>query len=326
MSNELTDFDRQKLAWLLRSSSSLRAIAKLMGRNHTVLSREIQRNGGSRKKYRADTAERLKEKRKHQHHVGKLEKHPLLLQYVVDRLQETWSPEEIAGRLVDDPPPGLHGATVSHETIYYFIYTKAARNLRLHTFLRTHHRVRRHQGSRKHKKLPIPKGVSIHARPKYIAEKKRLGDWESDTVEFARGMKQGALSVQHERKTGLVRIHRMRNKSAQATYEAIADTFETLPYNTMKTITFDNGAENALHPTLSSVYGIQTYFCDPYASWQKGGVENTNKLIRQFLPRKTNLADWSDAEIYAVQERLNNRPRKRLGYKTPNELFNELTS
>ena len=131
--------------------------------------------------------------------------------------------------------------------------------------------------------------------------------------------KKEVLSVQYERMIQLVRIHKILGFSAPITLEAQKQTIESLPDNFVKTMTFDNGIEGAKHYQLQETYGIQTYFCDTYSAWQKGGVENMNKLLRQYLSRKTNLATVSEAEIYDIQELLNNRPRKGLNYQTPNE-------
>ena len=128
--------------------------------------------------------------------------------------------------------------------------------------------------------------------------------------------------MQCERKSGLVRIHKVaRKKAPDDTIEAIARTIDSVPGDLMKTITFDNGSENAKHTELQKQFGIDTYFCKPFASWQKGSVENVNKLLRRYLPRDTDLDRLTDPDLTEIQERLNNRPRKRLGYKTPNEVI-----
>lgn len=326
MSNELTFHERQMLQYWLRTKQSLRAIAKVMHRDHSVISREIQRNGGGvRKKYRADVAQRLWEKRKCKQHKGKLDKHPELREYVEEQLSEDLSPEQIAGRLKEQPPDCLQGLAISHESIYYWIYEKAEKHKKLYKHLRTNRPKRRKWGKRKGKKTAIPSRTSIHDRPKVVDEKKRYGDWESDTVEFQKKLKSPYLSVQYERKSQLIRMHKVANKSAEETKEAIIKTAESMPNDIFQTITFDNGTEGAKHVELKEYYpGIQTYFCDPYCSWQKGGVENANKLIRQYLPRSINLNELTDKDIYVIQEKLNDRPRKGLNYQTPNEVINKV--
>ena len=153
-------------------------------------------------------------------------------------------------------------------------------------------------------------------------QRKRYGDWESDSVIFSK--QKIALSVQSERKSKLIRMHKVANKSAAETLNALIKTAKSVPREIFHTITFDNGTEGAKHAEIKRGYGIKTYFCDPFASWQKGGVENANKLIRQYLPRSTDLSKLTDRDIYEIQEKLNNRPRRCLGYQTANEVINKV--
>jgi len=318
MSNEFTFYERQKLEYLLRTKQSLRKISKIMRRTHTILSREIRRNGTNRQKYRADTAQRLCEKRKHKQHKGKLDKYPELKEYVVSGLKKEWSPDVIAGKLKIEGKK----ETISHESIYHYIYNKEGRYEGLHKYLRSAKLRRQKRYSRKYCKLHIAERKSIHDRPGYIAERKRYGDWESDSVIFSQ--QKTALSVQSERKSKLIRMHKVANKTAEETKYALIKTVESLHNELFKTITFDNGLENVKHTEIKKEYGVKTYFCDPFASWQKGGVENANKLIRYYLPRKTDLSKLTDRDIYDIQEKLNNRPRKCLNYQTPNEVINKV--
>lgn len=176
--------------------------------------------------------------------------------------------------------------------------------------------------SRKARRLPITERLSIHQRPEVVGERAKYGDWESDSVIFSK--QKFALSVQSERKSKLIRMHKVANKTAEETKYALIKTVESLPIEMFKTITFDNGGEGAKHMEIKKEYGVETYFCDPFASWQKGGVENANKLIRHYLPRSTDLSQLTDRDIYDIQEKLNNRPRKCLGYQTPNEVINKV--
>lgn len=320
MSNNLTFYDRQKLEYWLRTRQSMRAVARIMRRDHSVLVRELNRNAcGDRKKYRADTAQRLCEKRKRAQHRGKLDKYPELKKYVEEKLNEDWSPEQIAGRMRQEKK-----AIISYESIYHYIYEKSEKDKKLYKHLRTHRVKRQKQGKRKTGKICIAERVSIHTRPPMVGNRTRYGDWESDTMEFKRGLKNPFLSVQFERKSKLARMHKTLNKSAEENNNALARTIESLPTELFKTITFDNGSENSRHMQFKKEYGIETYFCDPFCSWQKGGVENTNKLIRQYLPKHIDLTQLTDREVYDIQERLNNRPRKLLNYQTPNEVINRV--
>lgn len=319
MSNNLTFYDRQKLEYWFRTKQSLRVIATTMKRDHSVLVRELKRNGdGDRKKYRADTAQRLFEKRRHKQHRGKLDKYPELKECVLAGLKKEWSPDVIAGKL----KIAGEKQTISHESIYHYIYNKDGRYEGLYKYLQQGKVKRQKRYSRKNSKLRIPERKSIHNRPKYIDERKRYGDWESDSVIFSK--QKTALSVQLERKSKLIRMHKVIDKSAEETKNALVRTAESVPRELFLTLTFDNGTENVEHIGIKREYDVDTYFCDPFASWQKGGVENANKLIRHYLPRKTDLSELTDRDIYDIQEKLNNRPRKCLNYLSPNEVINKV--
>ena len=320
MSNNLKYYDRQQFEYWLRTKMSLRAIARIIGRNHSALVRELKRNGdGERKKYRADTAERLFKQRLSKQRKGKLDKYPELKDFVFKGLQKEWSPNVIAGRLKND---NFMKYSISHESIYHYIYNKNGRYENWYKYLRQGKTKRQKQYIRKTCKARILERKSIHERPEYIDKRKRFGDWESDSMIFSN--QKTILSVQSERKSKLVRIRKLKNKSAEETLNALIATARSMPKDLFKTITFDNGTENVKHTAIKKEYGVQTYFCDPFASWQKGGVENVNKLIRQYLPRKTDLSKLTDRDIYEIQEKLNNRPRKCLNYKTPNEIIKEV--
>lgn len=319
MSNDLKLYDREKLEYWLRTKQSLRAIARIMGRDHSVLVRELKRNAdGNRKRYRADIAQKAFDKRRHKQHKGKLDKFPELKERVLEGLKNEWSPDVIAGKLKISKAK----QTISHESIYHYIYNKSDRHEKLFQYLRQAQSRRHKLHSRKKCKISIPERVSIHLRPGYVDERKRYGDWESDSVIFSK--QKTILSVQSERKSKLIRMHKAPNKSAAETKEALIKTAESVPKEIFLTITFDNGTEGVQHTAIKKEYGVDTYFCDPFASWQKGGVENANKLIRHYLPRTTDLSQVTDRDIYEIQEKLNNRPRKCLNYKSPNEIINEV--
>ena len=324
MSNELTFYDRQMLQYWFRTKMSLRSIAKVMRKDVSVLSREINRNSSGRNKYRSDVAQRLCDKRRYQQHKGKLDKHPKLREYVEEKIWEDWSPEQITGRLKEYPPEELKGQSISHESIYLWVYEKSEKYKKLYQHLRTSRPKRKKIGKRKYEKVRIPSRISIHDRPDTVNGRIRYGDWESDTVEFQKNKKNPYLSVQYERKAQLVRIHKVPDKTAEETKEALIRTAESIPRELFKTITFDNGKEGVLHTEIQKMFNIDTYFCDPFASWQKGGVENMNKLIRQYLPRKTDKKIITDEYVHQIQERLNSRPRKGLNYQTPNEVIHKV--
>jgi transposase, IS30 family len=166
----------------------------------------------------------------------------------------------------------------------------------------------------------IKERTSIHERPAYVESRAEFGHFETDSVIFSRGL--CILSVQYERKTSLVRLTKLPNKTAIATASALrslANEFDGR--HPVLSVTYDNGTENVLHTELIHQYGIATYFADTYSSWQKGGVENANGLIRQYLPRNIDFESMTDDAIYQIQEKLNNRPRKRLQWLSPNEAY-----
>ena len=310
--------ERTKLEYYWRGKLGVRAIARLLKRDHSVVARELQRNTDSRGRYDAVKAQTLADRRVTITNKHKLKKDVVLKQYVVSKLKLGWSPEQIAGRLAKRPPVSLHGRRISYESIYRYIYDGEGRFEYLYPYLRKAKPKRYRRCGRKPQKTPIPERVSIHLRPATINEKKRVGDWESDTVVFKK--QKTALSVQYERKSHLVRIHKLQNRSAEETERALTLTIESVPAPLLRSITFDNGGEAARHVTLKKVFGIETYFCDPFASWQKGGVENMNGLLRQYLPRDTDMSTMTNERLYQIQESLNNRPRKKLNYLTPNEV------
>jgi IS30 family transposase len=274
----------------------------------------VKRNTVKGKKYCAEVAQKLADGRAVKTNVRILEKDPRLRVYVVQKIKdEGWSPEQVSGRLKKD---GMN--SVSHEAIYQWIYMEAKY---LYKYLRKKKRPERgHRSSRKKQfRGRIYERISIHDRMEVIDNKERFGDWESDTVLFRKQKK--CVSVQYERKSMLARLHFVKSKSADETYEALKASIESLPQGTWKSITFDNGLEGACHGRIRDEYSLHTFFCDPFASWQKGGVENLNGLLRQYLPKDCNVQSLTSKDLYKIQERLNNRPRKSLKYLTPNEVF-----
>lgn len=316
---KLTFYERQIIEVMLRVDRSYREIAKNLGRDHSVISREVKRNSGEICPYTAVVAQRIADEKSKKTNKRKLEKNESLRNFVVSKIRDDWSPQQIAGRLKNKPPSKLKKSFVSHEAIYQYIYNGEGRFEYLYPHLRRGQNRRQPRRSRKLKKALIPERISIHERPDEISPRLTFGHWESDTVLCHQ--QREVISVQYERKSRLVRIHRADDKSAEETENAIRKSFESTPEYFWKSITFDNGGEGAKHLNLKKDFNLQTYFCDPYCSWQKGGVENTNGLIRQYIPKKAKLTKYSNQDIYAIQEKLNNRPRKSLNYLTPNEVF-----
>lgn len=317
--SKITFYEREKIELYLKMGKSHRWIGQRLCRNHSDITREINRNSGYFS-YRAKDAQRIHETRQAKKNRKKLEKfkHHKLKEYVVSKLREDFSPDQIAGRLRNEPPRELKGITISHESIYQYIYNGEGRFEYLYPHLRTkRHKRQRRFDRKKRSKIKIPERIPIWFRPEEVTNKERVGDWETDSLMFS-GQKE-TISAQYERKLMLCRMHKLPNKTAEETENAIINSIESLPKEMWLTITRDNGLENANHLETLNNFDIPSYYCDPYCSWQKGGTENLNKLIRQYLPKRTDLSKVTREEIYAIQERLNNRPRKSLNYLTPNE-------
>jgi IS30 family transposase len=314
----LTQSEREKIEWLNRLRTGIREIGRRIGRCHSVISRELRRNKGGQPRYTAKKATEVEETRRRRRKGMKLEKNFLLHDHVVRGLRAGMSPDVIAGRMKIDPPRELRGAGISTESIYRFIHEGEGRSEGLYHLL-AHQRPRRQKrGCRRAQKSRIPERISIHARAEEVMERTSFGHWESDTVVYSK--QRSVLSVQAERVTRLLRLHRAPTKSAEDTEHAIRKTVESLPAKAFLTMTFDNGTEGARHTIIRDEYGILTYFCDAYASWQKGAVENMNRIIRRYLPKTKDLSVLTDREIYDIQETINDTPRKCLGYRTPNEV------
>jgi IS30 family transposase len=318
MGNKLTYYDRQQIALWHRIGLNARQIARKVGKDRTVIWRELRRNCSPYFPYDADKAHYFASRRAKKTNRPKLEKDSALYEYVIEKLQADWSPEQIAGRLKNHPPRALIGKKISHEAIYQFIYDKEPW---LYHKLRRAHPDRQPKFQRKRRKVNIPDKVPICLRPEYINDKSELGHFESDSM-VGRGHKHG-LSVQYERKIHLAMLNKIENFTAEQTKDALGITVESLPDDFVKSITFDNGSENAKHKEIKDDYNLQTFFCEPYKAWQKGGVENTIGLVRQYFPKGTDLTEVTNYQVLQVQEKLNNRPRKTLDFKTPNELLLE---
>lgn len=316
----LTLYEREQIESWLRLGRKKKWMAEQLNRDYSIIKREIKRNSGEVLPYNAQEANYYAARRRKKTNKRKLEKwqNEKLVEYVTELLNDGWSPEEIAGRLKKHPPKEVSqckNKTVSYESIYNWIYEGEGRFGSLYKKLRRKQKIRKRRFARKKQvKTIIKKRVPITQRPKVVAKRKRIGDWETDSVIFSG---RSILSVQYERKIKLCRIHKCEDKTAERSEEALRDSIESLPQNFWQTITRDNGSENVLHHQTE----VPSYFCDTYCSWQKGGVENLNGLIREYFPKKSNLDKVREAEVYAVQERLNNRARKALNYLTPNEVL-----
>lgn len=303
----------------------IREMAEYLHRDHSVIVRELGRNRNRDGTYCSSTAHEKALKRRNKPHRHKLDDDDVLRNWIVQKMRDDgWSPPMIAGVLKNRPDQAwMKGKGVCHETIYKYIYEGEGRFMGLYQYLVRKHKRRKQRYVRKSRKN---KGIlymtPIKYRPENINNKEEFGHLESDSMIYRK--QQECLSVQYERQTQLLRFHRVRNKSAEATHEAVTTTIESLRSELIKSITYDRGTEGALHWKFRLEYGIDTFHCDPYCSWQKGGVENANGIIRRYLPISTDLSQYSDGDLMAIQEMINNRPRKSLGWKTPNEAYREI--
>ena len=316
----LTLYEREQIETWLRLGHKKKWMAAKLNRDYSIIKREIRRNSGEVLPYSAQAADYYARRRRKKTNKRKLEKwqNEKLVEYVKGLLNEGWSPEEIAGRLKEHPPAEVtqcKNKTVSYESIYNWIYVGEGRFEGLYKKLRRKRKIRQRRFARKKQvKTIIKEKISITQRPEIVAQRKRIGDWETDSMIFPG---KSILSVQFERKTKLCRIHKCEDKTAARSEEALRDSIESLPRNFWQTITRDNGSENVLHKETE----VPSYFCETYCSWQKGGVENLNGLIREYFPKKFNLDKVKGSYVYAIQEKLNNRARKALNYLTPNEVI-----
>ena len=301
--------ERVLIGHLLKEGLSRRGIAERIGRSAGTVSREIQRNK-NREEYVADTASKKYFVRRQK--MAYLDRNLKLQSYVLDRLYEGHSPQIIAGRLRAFPE--LDSA-ISHESIYAWLYRSHQKKRKLHKLLlRAHHkRGRRKRGSRG----KIKHRIGIENREKKIDLREDIGHWEADLIACKRNS-QFALVVQ-ERKTRYTAVFKLKSKRSDETLQHLLSLCRKLPQHLIKSITFDNGMEFALHHKLTDEFGIKTFFCDPYSSWQKGGVENMNGRLRRDFPRKTDLTKINDEEFEQCIINHNLTPRKVFGYSTPME-------
>jgi transposase, IS30 family len=308
--NHLTIEERHQIYRLLAGGRSLRSIGRAINRDISCISRELRRNG-TQDGYLPDTANSLSRKRRTKPDT-KIERSKGLQQKIEEHLAMGWSPEVIAGRLEHESGKQI----ISHESIYKYIYF-TAKDKALYQYLVRRKRKRGPRPSRKINNTKIPGRISIHQRPKSYA--KEFGNWESDTVHFA-GRK-GAILTIYEKQTKLILGAKMLTRTAEETLGYMKTIFEKIPTQARLSVTFDNGLEFYEHQRLSDALNIETYFCDGYASWQKGGVENANGILRRSIPKKTKAEDCSAEQVQACLRRMNSTPRKSLGYKTPYECF-----
>lgn len=320
--SQLSLGERVKIELLLEQGSTLRSIAAQLGRSPSTISREVRRNAQKTKQwdgsYEGERAEELAARRRRWDARFKLARQPALRDLVRKHLAMGWSPQQIAGWLARQ----RGSMRVSHESIYRYIAHRTAQKDYWHRLLPRAKFRRGPPGRRGGSSVDrIKRRQSMQERPPMANERQEVGHWEIDLMLFARYGQ--AVLVVHERLTRFTKLFRQPSKAANPVIERLLAFFGELPPSLRRSATFDNGTEFAEHHQLIDKLRMQTYFCEPYSPWQKGGVENTIGRIRRHLPRKTNLNDKTQHDIDVIADRINVTPRECLDFFAPDDLFSK---
>lgn len=307
--NTLTAADRGKIEILLLNCTP-KQIATVVGVHKSTIYRELSR-GQFEGKYCAVVAqERADERRQKSRNVSKIDTNYALRSYIESNLRDGWSPEEIAGRMAYEKQP----FSICHESIYTWIYQQE--NC-WRQYLRQGRKRRKKHTGRTPQRIRIPNRISIHERPN-IANV--FGHFEGDSVIC----KNGVLTTANERVTGMLFFRKQTRKEAEQTAQSYITIFSELPIPPLS-CTVDNGTEGAQHEKVTRATKVPFFFADPYSSWQRGANENGNGLLRRYIPKRYDISDLTQEELDEIATELNNRPRKRLGYMTPIEKYEQLT-
>ncbi len=313
--------EREEISRGLVAGHSIRSIAAALGRSPSTVSREIQRNGGQQF-YRANEADQAAWDRAQRPKTCKLVENRALAHIVAMKLKRKWSPEQIAGWLKRTYPDD-ENYQVSHETIYrsLFIQARGALKKELLQHLRRTRAMRRsrHHTQKSDNHGRIIDAISIRERPASVEDRAVPGHWEGDMLE---GSKNSYIATLVERHSRFVMLARVKSKHTETVIDALIKQAHKLPKELYKSLTWDRGHEMADHQRFTLATDIKVYFCDPHSPWQRGSNENTNRLLRQYFPKGTDLSVHSQAKLNAVARQLNERPRKTLDYETPAERFN----
>lgn len=317
----LTLEEREEISRGIVANASLRAIAKQLGRSPSTISREINRNGGY-EQYRATLADQNAWDNAKRPKACKLSLNRHLCRIVESKLRIHWSPEQISGWLKRIFPTD-ESYQVSHETIYrsLFIQARGVLKKELQQYLRSKRTIRRSRtSSLKGDGLGgMPHAVCIRERPASVEDRAVPGHWEGDLIEGTNG---SCIATLVERQTRYVMLAKLDNKRTETVVSALIKQSRKLPDELYKSLTWDRGTEMKGHRQFTMATDIQIYFCDPQSPWQRGTNENTNRLLRQYLPKKTDLSVHTQAKLNAIARQLNERPRKTLDYETPADRFN----
>jgi transposase, IS30 family len=310
--SQLTLDDRINIYIGLQQRFTLQKIANQLEKHKATISREVNRNSG-KKGYRFKQAHRnaLLRKINSKKHIRLVPK----IQKIIERkLKQEWSPEQISGWL------GETGYTkISHETIYKMVYFDRDLGGSLYKHLRQSNKKRRKSyGTGKSQKGSIKNRVSIKQRPKIVDEQRRIGDLEGDTI-IGKSHK-GSIITLVDRKSLYLKMHLLKDRTSESVSKSIKKMMGSMK-DLIHTITFDNGKEFAMHEEIASHLNVKVFFADPYSFWQRAINENMNGLIRQYIPKKTDFSTLTQKDIALIERKINNRPRKKLGFKTPYEVF-----
>jgi len=308
--NQLTLVKRYQILTLIKERYNQKDIALKISVHPSTICRELK--PFKSKEYNPEEAH-IQAKLKHIKKSKRKAMTKPVEKYVKQKLKEDWSPEQLVGRMKKDT-----NLTVSHETVYKFIYKNKSNGGLLYKHLRHRNKKYHNRLNRTKKRSIIPNRISIDKRAKIVDKKTRIGDWEIDTV-IGKDHK-GAILTIVDKASKFLLIKNIGSKHADVTAQATIDLLQPLKKIT-HTVTADNGTEFTYHEQVSKALDIQYYFCDPYSSWQRGLNEHTNGLIRQYIPKKSSFENISQEEIVTIANKLNHRPRKSLGFKTPFEVF-----
>lgn len=313
--------EREAISRGLASGRSLRGIAAELGRAASTVSREVSRNGGI-DRYRASLAEKAFLRRSKRPKPLLLGKNEALRNAVTRLLEADWSPEQISGWLKKSSCDGKQ-MCVSHETIYksLFIQTRGLFREELKKHLRTRRLFRHAQSHRVSTRGQIVDAISISQRPAEIEDRAVPGHWEGDLI-F--GSKNSAIATVVERQSRFTVLCRIQDRKAASVAESLSEQMLRLPHHVLKSLTWDRGSEMAAHKKFSLATDMTVYFCDPRSPWQRGSNENTNGLLRQYLSRSEQISRYTQDQLDEIAMKLNRRPRKTLGFRTPSEVFNEV--
>jgi IS30 family transposase len=318
----LSPSEREEISRGLAEQRSLRSIARALRRSASSISREVRRNGGARS-YRAGRADERAWQRARRPKLCRLARHPRLCECVAQKLQLQWSPQQIAVWLVRSYPAD-QSMWVSHETIYrtLFVQTRGAlkRELTAHLRSRRKRRGSRHADGSGARGGSIVEELTIRERPAEALDRAVPGHWEGDLLCGSQGSQIATLVERHSR---FVMLVQMPDKNSVRVAQALARKIKTLPKELRRSLAWDRGIEMASHHHFTLATNVKVYFCDPYSPWQRGSNENTNGLLRQYFPKGRDLSGYTQAELDAVAERLNGRPRQTLGWQTPAERFEQ---